>query len=513
MATLFLVQGLRPAAASGEQFAITVSPTWLGEAASSGTHLVLFVSNAQLGPYTFNWTVTDPSGKLTSVSKNTLSTAASWNQTAAYPTDFTGTLNLVGIYNINVAEILPSINSSVERATFQVGLTDNRTYQRNEIVHVNGAGYVPLDRVNVTFTHTGLPVAGFPTFRNATATGNVSFSWATHPNTTLGGYTIQLKGASTPPKSPTDIQNFTVYPTNTTTTRLSISSGQVSRSEIQQFIFNATYLDGQQAATGLAQIILTEPDGTTNHIVTAHYDTVAKTLVSTFPTTLSSNVGLWTATLRADSYDDGYGNGGPSSPISTSFDLLPASLNVTSQPYLTAFGAGGTIVFSSKVLTPSGTNFNQGTVTATLTYAGLTVTGPIVLVYDATLGRWTGSYKVGVADPSGTWVLTLSASDVYGNTGQAEAFAIVNTSGGQNQAPFGLPTWVWLVAILAVLGTGFGMLIFRRRNVKHQKVKLDLEAIHRKANEVKGSDFLKSIQAQLNRRTERIAREKELAKK
>ncbi|MBO0888620.1 hypothetical protein J2P12_05915, partial [Candidatus Bathyarchaeota archaeon] len=203
-------------------------------------------------------------------------------------------------------------------------------------------------------------------------------------------------------------------------------------------------------------------------------------------------------------FDDGYGNGGPLSTISSSFTLLTASLAVYNQPYTETFSSGNTIAISSKVLTPAGANFTQGLVSATISENSRTITGPLSLNYDQTQGRWTGSYKVGPSDPSGTWLLTVTAQDVYGNSGQTVSSFNVNTPETQ---PWPTTTWTWLIPILAILGVGFGMLILKLRKGIHREVKLDLQAIHRKAEEVKSDDFLQSIQIQLKRRMDRMNQE------
>jgi len=51
--------------------------------------------------------------------------------------------------------------------------------------------------------------------------------------------------------------------------------------------------------------------------------------------------------------------------------------------------------------------------------------------------------------------------------------------------------------------------MMRFRGVSHREVKLDVQAIKHQADQVKGDDFLQSIQAQLRRRAEKIAAEKE----
>jgi hypothetical protein len=163
----------------------------------------------------------------------------------------------------------------------------------------------------------------------------------------------------------------------------------------------------------------------------------------------------------------------------------------------------------ARITTPGATGFTQGTVTATISSFGQKIAGPLSLVYDPSRGEWSGSYKVNGTDPSGTWLVTIAASDGYGNSGQNSASLSVNTSGAMRPAESFFYTWTFWLLVLALFVIGFGMLILRTRGVSHREVKLDVQAIKHQADQVKSDDFLQSIQAQLKRRAEKNAAEKE----
>lgn len=500
-----LTQGLRPVRAAGETYSLTATPGRVVEAYPAGIHIVLTVSNTQTGPYSFTWTVTNPAGTTNSIPMNTLSTGGSWNETGDYPSSFNGTsLDLVGTYSINIAEVTPSVITSVKSASFQVGLTNSPTYQRTSIVAITGTGYVAGENVTIQVLRGTTPASGFPTWRNA-AGGALSFSWQTAPNTPLGTYNVTLSGKTTPTKTPPDSQLFTVYATNATINTVSAKQGTVSRTQETELKFNATYLTGLPATTGSAQVILTEPNSATSHILTAVYDSTESSFTCYYNTTLSSPTGLWSASLGPNAFNDGYGNLGPAGSVSTTFAVQPAILSVSDQSFNQSYTFGSIISIISRVQGPSGAIFTQGTVTATISLGGRIVAGPIQLSFDQTRGDWTGSYKVANSDPAGTWSTVVTAQDAYGNSGQTSASFNVSTQGPVQSF---ISTWLWLIAILAVIGTGFAILILRRNKATHQEVKLDLHAIHRKAEEVKSDDFLQSIQAQLKRRTDMMAAEK-----
>lgn len=514
--SIFLFQNVRRADGA-EQFALTASPGRAVEGYQGGIRLVLNVSNAQVGPYTFTWTVTDPSGGSHSTNMNTVSTGGSWSQIESYPSSsFSGSsLNLTGTYSVNVGEVTPSVVASVRTTTFQIGLTDSSTYKRNSIVQMTAAGYVSGDNVTINLVRGITNVPGFPTWTSATSLGVVSYNWQTIPSTPLGTLNISFVGKNTLAKNPPDRQLFVMDPTNTTTSLLVVGSGTVIRSQTLNLAFNATYLNGQPVATGSGILQLTEPDLLTTHFVTATYNSTDHAFTAFYTTGLGSSTGLWTATLNANGFDDSYGNGGPVLPVSATFSVQTATLTISSDSFGSTYRDGAVIDIRSRVLTPAGSNLTRATVTATITSGGRTVTGPFSLAFDQVQQRWIGSYSVAPTDPSGSWVLTLSATDAFGNSGQSvSSFNVLTpSSGGQNLTGqlFGIPTWLWLVSILGIVGLGFAILIFKHRNVSHREVKLDLQAIHTKAEEVKNDDFLQSIKAQLKRRTDMMAAEKKAA--
>ena len=499
--------GLHKVNAAGEGFTLTSLPARTSEGNASGVDLTLSVTNAaNPGSYSFTWTVTDPSGGSASTTKPVLSTAAAWTVAAKYPSDFGASLNLVGSYDVIIAENLPSLNSSIATGQFTVGLTDYTSYQRTSTVHVEASGYLPADNVTINIVYGATSVSGYPSSKNADPTGAVQFSWQTAVDSALGNYTVSLAGTNTVAKNPADIQQVIVYPTNITLTPLRTGSIVVQRTETVDFWFNATYPNGAFVNTGSAPLRLMEPDGVTIHTVNAIYDLSSGTYHAAYPTSLTHAQGTWTATVASASFTDGFGNSGPSTVQQTSFSIQRATLAVSLLSSSGTYAQGSVIPLYTKVTVPGNYNFTQGAVSAVFISSGRTIVGPISLVYDQSLGKWTGSYKVNRVDPTGTWVVTIIASDNYGNIGQGTASLNVDTQGTQTSADLG---WVVWLLVLVIVGLGCGILILRRRGVIHREVKLDVQAIKQKANEVKGDDFLQSIQTQLKRRAERIAAEKE----
>jgi hypothetical protein len=495
---------------AAETFTLTVNPGRTQEGDSAGISMTLSVTGAltTATPYSFVWTVTDPSGASTTYTQSMVSTTSSWSLTATYPTNFSGaSLNLAGIYKISIAETLPSSKPAAS-GQFQIGLTDGISYQRTYPVSIIGTGYTAFENVTINLGRGPNIAWGFPTSKLADGSGRLALTWYSPPNSNLGNYTVALIGSTV--KSSADSQWFILYPTNVTIINSWTSKIIVQRTQRIEFRFNATYLSGALVTSGTCLLNIIEPDGLTSHSVTALYDPILATFRANYTTTLGSSTGGWTWNIAADSLNDGFGNGGPLTPSSHNFNIRSALLNVNIPSYVSVYSPGMTIPISATVIMPNGANFTQGTATATITSSGRQVTSPLSLVYNASSGQWLGSYNVNPNDPSGTWLITVGAKDAYGNSGQSGAPLNVNVPGS---TPAWFMTWSFLLVVLVAAGVGVGILILRRKEVTHREVKLDITAIKHQADQVKSDDFLQSIQAQLKKRTERLAAERDAAEK
>ena len=457
-------------------------------------------------PYVFSWSVKDPSGSSQSATSNVLSTSSSWSFSVNYPSSFTGSkLNLPGSYAVNVSETTPA-SRPVAIGSFNVGITDSPTYERTYTIGIQAGGYLPSDTVNITIVRSSDSFGVFKSSRQADTNGLVVDSWQTLPSSTTGTYAITLVGRNTPSKAVPDTQPFVVYPTNITAVGFLAGKLALERSETQSFKFNVTYLTGVPFNQGSPFIRLTEPDRTTTHLVQMTYNSSLGSYQGIFGVPLTRGAGAWNATIQPLSLADAYGNSGPLLPISLTFNVLPATLSVTLSSSNTVFGAGDTFPIQASISTPGGAIFTQGTVQATMTLSGNGVGSPVSLTYDPTRGQWVGSYKVAASDPSGAWLVTVSASDSYGNIGRSSVTETVSGSGPQPNSTSQL--WSYIAIVLLIVAFGFIILMTRRKGSTRREVKLDLQAIKSQADKVKNDSFLQSIHAQLQRKKEEVGLEK-----
>jgi hypothetical protein len=369
---------------------------------------------------------------------------------------------------------------------------------------MQAGGYLPTDTVNITITRSGNPALVFSASRTADSNGFVTASWPTLPSTSTGNYAVTVVGKNTLPKAVPDTQQFVVYPTNITTTGFIPRKTSLERTETEGFRFNATYLSGLSATQGTSTIRIIEPDGSTTHLAIASYNSTLGTFSAVFIVPINGGTGTWIASIDPISLVDPYGNGGPLQVRSVTFNVLPAILAVTLLSSSTVVNVGETLTIQAAVATPNGVIFSQGTVLASITISGRNIGSSLSLTYDPTRGQWIGNYKVAPSDPSGAWLVTVSASDSYRNIGQSSVVVSVNVPSAQSSTQW----WSYLLIVLLVAALGFIILITRKRGVTRREVKLDLQAIKSQADKVKGDDFLKSVRDQLRRKKEDVGLEK-----
>jgi hypothetical protein len=427
-------------------------------------------------------------------------------ESVAYPGKFGSVPSLAytGIYAVWVNQTQPPLVGSTGVGTpvqFQVGLTDSLSYQRLLPVSIKAVNYSPGGNVTIKISGQGGLVTGFPLNKTADSAGVLSYTWPSIPaSLPVGDYTLTLAGS--PVKSPPDIQSFTVMATNVTISSLSINRNLIQTSQTEDFRFSASYPNTAAVRTGSVNLRLVEADGSTSHYVAMSYSATLNAFHGTFQIPLSSQVGPWVATVEVNSFDDGYGNKGPISSVLKPFTVSPAILTVSAITNYNNYTVGGIVAIYVSVVTPGGYNFTSGTVIATTYHSSNQIGSPLSLFYDASRGKWVGSYTVNSTNPAGIWQIQVNASDIYGNMGQGSTSTLVSIPAAPQQSS----TFNYLLVVVIALLGGFAVLvswiIFGRRRVLRRVLKVDLEAIHAEAKKVENQDFFKKVQEQLKQQKE-----------
>jgi hypothetical protein len=408
-----------------------------------------------------------------------------------------GSTNLVGQYVVSVDQIAPVAISTIANTNFNIILTDAGSYQRTQIVNIQGSGYTIGESVNVTIKAQTSGTTVYSQSIIATATGMILANWKIPVNAITDTYIVTLTGVVTN-KNPPDLSHFTVTIAIMNIQSITSSKSLYVRTETMRFSFQAKYPDGTLATTGSGQLVLKDPTTTgTGTSLTTSFDTVAQTFNASYKSLPTDATGSWTIALNAFAYSDAYGNLGNWFTLTSNVQLTIAPLNVD-VIVNTNFATSQQSKFNITITYPDGSILSSGSVNAYLTYTGTpTINDTIPIVYDTGLKLWVGTYTPKSSDTGGLWSLTIKASDssTVPNTGLATRAINLQNTNGQSSLPL---YYYGIIGLLIGLILAFLVVIKRRRGVTNTRLRLDLDAVRSEAGRIESQDFFKSVKGQVN---------------
>jgi len=217
------------------------------------------------------------------------------------------------------------------------------------------------------------------------------------------------------------MQVFTLLVTNITIPQLMVSRTSLVRTETQIFTFNPTYLSGVAVQSGAVTVTIVEPDSTTTHYTSATYDATMGMFEANYRIPLTSEAGTWASSIRAASFNDGYGNTGPLVGVTDGFNVQPAQLSVTVSLQNRTYAPGDVMAIYASIVSPDGSQFTSGTVTAYLSplNSAAQIGSGVSLFYVPSQARWVGSTVVNSMDPAGSGWSTLTPRTHTATPGKA----------------------------------------------------------------------------------------------
>jgi hypothetical protein len=272
-----------PTVHAAPSYTLTLSSSRIQEANNPGEVMTLNVSGTTSGAiYGFAWNVTDPSGTLSSYFSAGAANGPVLTLNAVYPRDFSGaSVKYNGTYHVNIFQTYPAPTTLVATGKFYAGLTDSLVYKRTAQAFILAQGYTSNENITIRISHAGVLASGFPKYQLADTTGTFSYLWQIPVSTSLGSNNVSLSGQVTA-KKPPDSQIFTVQPTSVSIMQLVANVTLLQGTQVADFAFSSTYPDGTQANTGSANVRVIEPNGITNHLVSATYNSTSKAFHGTY---------------------------------------------------------------------------------------------------------------------------------------------------------------------------------------------------------------------------------------
>jgi len=445
--------GLPPSAHAVPQYSLTPLPFITQE----GYSVLLILNVVGASPstlYQFNFHVRDPSTKIwNSILENytTFSGQTQFSLLPSYPSAAFigvggGSSSLVGQYVGWVNQTRPAIGNAAVAVTtngFYFILTDYTEYQRTQTVGIRASGYNASETATVIIrTQTTLTVVLNST-TTASPTGLVTDSWKIPRNAAIDNYLITITGKSTA-KSPADAQGFGVKAASMSISSFTASRTAYQRTETMKFSFKSSYPDSTYANSGTALVVLKNPSlGAVS--LTAVYDNVAQTFNATYKTFPTNQTGTWTTSLGVNGFDDGFGNTGPTTAVTTSSQLQPATLTltITSKSY---FAIAEQIKFNATIQYPDLSTLQSGQVSAFLLFSGGGHNDTIPVIYDSTINFWVGTYTPG-NEPGGLWSLTVTGADSASPTNSGKATKTIQLQDRLPTASFTFTSGTVLTAV------------------------------------------------------------------
>src|SRR5437773_10353365 len=161
---------------------------------------------------------------------------------------------------------------------------------------------------------------------------------------------------------------------------------------------------------------MVEPEYVTTHSVSAAYNPGMGMFQANYRIPLNSQIGTWASSIRAASFNDGYGNTGPLVGVTSGFNVQPAQLSVSFSVQNKTYSPGDVMAIYASVRGPDGSQFTSGTLTAFLSplNSATQIGSGVTLVYVSSQARWVGSTVVNYSDPAGVCLVNVNATDAYG---------------------------------------------------------------------------------------------------
>lgn len=307
-------------------------------------------------------------------------------------------------------------------AHFGVFGVDKSAYSRTDRAAIAGGGFAPGSTITISFGSPANPVTGFPATVSSGSNGDFQYSFRVPPSTPVGNLTLTVAGRAFDTGGPASANSrVTVARTSVRIGIASEPSETVERTSTTSTLYTLTYPDGSPVttvSTASAEVSITK--------------TTDGAIISTVPLVLSDATrGTWIASwippfnadltnyhfaLNPTAFDDSYGNLGSGGLIpSTEFRLVVARTDVTFRLV--------SPVQRSRVLNITFlVTYHDGTRFQNVTQIRATITSPdgtsidFFPVYNSTLGAFQAQARIPPNGAIGTWRLTASVADSFGNT-------------------------------------------------------------------------------------------------
>ena len=306
-------------------------------------------------------------------------------------------------------------DTNVATAHFGLAGVDHANYKRTDTVQILGGGYAPNSTIRILFV-AGIQTVGNLSFK-VDGKGEFNDGYKLSPYTPLGSVTVSLTGSSFDDKRVvTASTSAAVAAAPLTFTQLTEPPSTLERTSDVTMSWKITYPDGSPVTTSTQNSTRVSLLGgpSVPELGMQLSDSSAGVWTATWSPTFSATLGSFHFVVYPTDFDDGYGNIGQGSALtSTTFQLTAAHValavqgNTTIQRTLTA----------DIVIVPK---YHNGNPFTNVTQASGTITeaGGMVrqLTFNGSLNGLVGVLTTNSSTDLGTLQVAATVADVYGNT-------------------------------------------------------------------------------------------------
>jgi len=264
-------------------------------------------------------------------------TNANSGPTAAVPsTAFTVTMAALSV-TVTQQPAANYTRTSTVMAKINITYPDNTFFTDADL----GSVLVRVNRNGTNIANVTLVADNF----NST-TNDWTIGWTSAYNAVLGSgynFTVLINEAvdgtttNNGPKADVSTSNTTLLTININVADIQTNSATYQPGEYATIFFDATYANGAPVVTGTSTVTLTAPDTFTTVTVNPVHTTAGRWQVVVWLSDAQAQIGAWNVALASNGLNDGAGNSGPTTAITTNFTVLEA--DVTLETLLAAINA------------------------------------------------------------------------------------------------------------------------------------------------------------------------------
>jgi len=298
-------------------------------------------------------------------------------------------------------------------------------YQRREIANFVGGGVLPGSTVRIDIRN---PMDALVSNMTAIANnaGEFEYTWPIPNNVQVGTWTMSVGGIGTYDNSFERHRADGQFGIVEASLKLSIHQQPLSlyqRAETARIAFIVKYPDQSPVTTikpGLKPVFVSRTGIKAQSLPLVLTDAINGIWTTEYTIPRNETLGKdFTFTVSAGSFDDGFGNKAPSSIlVSSQFEVASAQLTISIlSPKPTYEILFESISLNATVKYPDGSDLVDGKVSAIFESGTLRDVRP--LVFHERSRSWILTYYLAISEIQriGTWKMTLTAEDAYGNSG------------------------------------------------------------------------------------------------